>query len=233
MVPGAEHVPVRIPVAHGWIEADLLLPPSPHGLIICAHGSGSGRHSPRSEWVAAFLQARGFAALLADLLTTREAALTRGEFDIDSALLGERVVSLVDWVRHQPHLEHLPIGLLGGTTGAAAALLAAAARPRVVAAVVSGGGHPDLAAARLPDVIVPTLLIVAGLDGPGLKSNRRALASMPGVAHLEVVEGASHLFEEPDRLDQVAVMAAEWFAEWLRPHTHASAARAAGAQTAR
>ena len=207
--PAAVHIPVGTVV----LEADLGLPATapPAGLIIFAHGSGSGRYSPRNRFVARALEAQGWATLLADLLTAKEeTASGRLRFDID--LLSRRVVALVEWARQQPSLSTLSIGLFGASTGAAAALAAAAARPREIAAVVSRGGRPDLAERSLAAVTAPTLLIVGGADTQVLEYNRWAKDRMRGPTSLEVVPGATHLFEEPGALEHVASLAADWFA---------------------
>lgn len=207
---------VHIPTGTVTLEADLGLPAiaTPAGLIIFAHGSGSGRHSPRNQFVARALEADGWATLLADLLTAKEETADRASgrlrFDID--LLGKRVVALVEWARQQPSLRGLPIGLFGASTGAAAALAAAAARPREIAAVVSRGGRPDLVGGSLPRVTAPTLLIVGGADTSVIEHNRWAKDRMRCSTSLEIVPGATHLFEEPGALEHVAWRAAGWFA---------------------
>jgi dienelactone hydrolase len=227
---GAAPTPVVIPIDVGVLDADLGVPASSSGLVIFAHGSGSSRHSPRNKYVAGVLQARGLATLLADLLTAPEDAVdqrtARLRFDID--LLGTRVAAAIRWTRTQPALAGLPIGLFGASTGAAAALLAAAAEPAEVRAVVSRGGRPDLAGAALSHVEAPTLLLVGGLDGPVIDLNRQAAARMRGRVRLEIVPGASHLFEEPGTLEHVAARAAEWFDEWFRESAAARAADLSG-----
>jgi dienelactone hydrolase len=204
---------VRIPVGRERLAADFVVPDSPAGLVVFAHGSGSGRHSPRNQAVARALQMRGLATLLADLLTSEEEAIDRVSahlrFDID--LLGRRLIQLVDWARGQPDVGSLRIGLFGASTGAGAALVAAASRPHAVAAVVSRGGRPDLAAAALPRVIAPTLLLVGSLDTEVIQLNEWAKAQMCCPVTLDIIPGASHLFEEPGTLGQVASRAAAWF----------------------
>ncbi|MGH8947082.1 MAG: dienelactone hydrolase family protein [Acidimicrobiia bacterium] len=181
------------------------------GTVIFAHGSGSGRHSPRNRHVAEVLQRKGMQTLLLDLLTAEEERVdmvTREHrFDIDR--LSNRVVGAIDWLPDES-----PIGVFGASTGAAAALRAAAERPGRVFAVVSRGGRPDLAGDALPRVAAPTLLIVGGRDLTVLDINRQAQALMKAEVDLEVVPGATHLFEEPGTLDTVAELAADWF------HTH-------------
>jgi len=209
--------PVRLPLEGAVLDADLGLPDRPRGVVVFAHGSGSSRHSPRNQFVAQRLQVEGFGTLLADLLTPAEKAVDqhtgRLRFDID--LLGQRVIALVDWLRRHPALAELSIGLFGASTGAAAALVAAAERPDDVAAVVSRGGRPDLAGSALSRVTAPTLLLVGGLDTTVIDLNRSAERQMRGVVDLEIVEGASHLFEEPGTLDVVAARAGAWFNDHL------------------
>ncbi|ATQ68526.1 MULTISPECIES: dienelactone hydrolase family protein [Methylosinus] len=190
----------------------LELPDNPSGLVLFAHGSGSSRYSPRNAFVAEALLARGFATLLMDLLTRNEARDRRNVFDIP--LLAGRVVEAIDWIIAEPALAELPIGLFGASTGAAAALAAAAQRPERVGAVVSRGGRPDLAGEDLARVTAPTLLIVGALDYEVLELNRQS----QGLLHdsrLDVVPGATHLFEEPGTLERVVALAADWFAEKL------------------
>src|SRR5205814_9695989 len=194
---------VAIPIAAGQIEADLRIPPSASGIVIFAHGSGSSRFSTRNRAVAEFLDTRGFGTLLLDLLTRDEEAVdiyTR-EHRFDIALLGRRVILATDWAQQRPDLQKLPVGYFGASTGAAAALIGAAARPAAVRAVVSRGGRPDLAGAALPNVQAPTLLIVGGDDEPVIEMNRDAMHRMRGQVALEIVPGATHLFEEPGTLE--------------------------------
>ncbi len=191
------------------LAGDLVVPADAHGLVVFAHGSGSSRLSPRNRYVAGVLQSHRLATLLLDLLTEAEADDRRKVFDIP--LLAERLGETVDWCRGERQLQTLPIGLFGASTGAGAALVAAAARPDEVAAVVSRGGRPDLAAGALPRVRAPTLLIVGGDDDVVLQLNREALAQMCCESELQVVPGATHLFEEPGTLERVAALAAAWF----------------------
>jgi putative phosphoribosyl transferase len=210
--------------ARGVALAGLLsVPRDAEGLVIFAHGSGSGRLSPRNQSVARALQENGLATLLFDLLTEAEErmdARTRAlRFDID--LLTDRLVGALDWASRQPRLAGLPIGLFGASTGAAAALRAAAARPDQVAAVVSRGGRPDLAGDALEAVRAPTLLIVGGDDPEVLALNRTAAGRLVAPHRVLIVRGATHLFEEPGALDEVARAAAEWLDRWLgRALTH-------------
>jgi putative phosphoribosyl transferase len=227
MISESQIVPIRVPIGTEALSADLALPPEPQGLVIFAHGSGSSRYSPRNQFVARTLQARGFATLLADLLTERDEAIDRTtavlRFDIE--LLGRRVVALIDWARAHPDLRLLPIGLFGASTGAAAAIVAAAARPRAVSAIVSRGGRPDLAGSALRIATAPTLLLVGGLDSVVIDLNRDAGARMRAEGRLEIVSGATHLFEEPGTLERVAARAGEWFANYLRPPGQSTDAR--------
>lgn len=195
------------------LGAELRSPPAPRGVVIFAHGSGSSRFSPRNQVVAQALVEAGWATLLLDLLTEAEAERRENVFDI--ALLGDRLVLAIDWVGGQPDLASAPIGLFGASTGAGAALRAAAARPRVVRAVVSRGGRPDLAGDALALVRAPTLLIVGGRDEPVIALNRRAMAGMAASVELQIVPGATHLFEEPGTLDEVIRLAKAWFGRHL------------------
>lgn len=204
---------VRIPVGRDLLMGDLRLPLAPVGLVVFAHGSGSSRHSTRNQSVARTLGHSGLATLLVDLLTEDEEAIdtdTRS-FRFDIPLLGRRLVAILDWVGSQPTLKGLPVGLFGASTGGAAALIAAAERPARVAAVVSRGGRPDLAAGALPRVAAPTLLLVGGRDEAVIALNEEARREMRAEVALEIVPGATHLFEEPGALEHVAVRSAEWF----------------------
>jgi dienelactone hydrolase len=209
---------VEVPVGATTLKADLRVPPTAKGLVIFAHGSGSSRFSGRNRQVAEFLGERGFATLLLDLLTAEEEAIDEVtmEFRFDIARLGPRVSAAADWVATRADVGRLPIGCFGASTGAAAALIAAAERPTAIAAVVSRGGRPDLAGEALVRVEAPTLLIVGGDDQPVIELNREAMRQMRGHVELEIVPGATHLFEEPGTLDQVADLAASWFARHLR-----------------
>jgi dienelactone hydrolase len=195
------------------LDADLAMPDEARGVVLFAHGSGSSRHSPRNRMVAGRLQGIGLATVLADLLTPDEERRDRatGALRFDIGLLARRVVGAVDWLGHQPGTAALPLGLFGASTGAAAALVAAAHRPDGIRAVVSRGGRPDLAGEALTLVRAPTLLIVGGRDEDVLDLNRRAAAVLPAEHALQVVPGATHLFEEPGALEQVAGWASEWF----------------------
>jgi putative phosphoribosyl transferase len=194
------------------LPGDLLFPEDARGLVVFAHGSGSSRLSPRNNYVASVLHAQKLATLLFDLLTESEAAERANVFDIP--LLGSRVEEALDWISTSDS-SHLPIGLFGASTGAAAALVAGAVRPASVAAVVSRGGRPDLAGQYLPKVVAPTLLIVGANDYTVLQLNREALTALRCEKRLQIVPGATHLFEEPGTLELAAQYAADWFAAHL------------------
>jgi pimeloyl-ACP methyl ester carboxylesterase len=206
------HEAVQIPSGAVALDADLRLPDGAVGLVIFAHGSGSSRFSRRNRAVAAALEDEGFATLLLDLLTAAEESVDEGtrEFRFDIDLLGNRVVTATDWAQVRRDLAPLPVAFFGASTGAAAALLAAAARPEITRAVISRGGRPDLAGKVLPHVQAPTLLIVGGNDGPVIDMNRQAMARMKAPVSLEIVPGATHLFEEPGALECVAALASDW-----------------------
>jgi putative phosphoribosyl transferase len=209
---------LHIPVGGMALDADLVIPEATRAVVLFAHGSGSSRHSPRNRYVARELQRAGLATVLADLLTPAEEqvdALT-GRLRFDIGMLGQRVTALTDWLAGERATASLPVGLFGASTGAAAALVAAAARPGSVAAVVSRGGRPDLAGDHMCTVRQPTLLIVGELDTVVIELNRAAMRKLGGEARLEIVPGASHLFEEPGALEQVARLARDWFT-WQIP----------------
>ncbi|NCT66221.1 MAG: alpha/beta fold hydrolase [Rhodanobacteraceae bacterium] len=205
---------VAVAAGDATLEGELCLPPDARGLVLFAHGSGSSRHSPRNRFVAAELNRAHLATLLFDLLVPAEDRDPAVRFDI--ALLARRLEAAVDWVGRDPLLCRLPLGLFGASTGAAAALRVAQSRPQRIAAVVSRGGRPDLVdKAQLATVQAPVLLIVGGADREVLELNRRAWSHLPDSADLTVVPGATHLFEEPLALEQVAQLATDWFARWL------------------
>ena len=208
---------VEVPAGAATLKADLRVPPAAKGLVIFAHGSGSSRFSGRNRHVAEFLGERGFATLLLDLLTAQEEAVDdrTAEYRFDIARLGPRVSAAADWAATRSDIGKLPIGCFGASTGAAAALMAAAERPAAIAAVVSRGGRPDLAGQALARVEAPTLLIVGGDDEAVIDLNREAMRQMRAHVELEIVPGATHLFEEPGTLDQVAALAARWFTRYL------------------
>jgi dienelactone hydrolase len=199
------------------LEGFLKIPPAPKGLVVFVHGSGSSRFSTRNHYVAELLQQSGLATLLFDLLTAEENRIdevTR-EYRFDIELLSQRTIATVDWLSEHPHLGTLSMGLFGASTGAAAALNAAKARPNEVECVVSRGGRPDLALPALPDVLAPTLLIVGGLDHEVLELNRLAQKALHSHCELIVIDGASHLFEEPGTLKAAALAAKNWFLQYL------------------
>ena len=210
---------VRVPARGHVLEGVLATPPAARGLVLFAHGSGSSRHSPRNRYVASELRQAGFATLLFDLLTPDEEGIDRRtaalRFDVD--LLEGRLAAAIRWAATRPETSDLAIGLFGASTGAAAALRAAAERPADVAAVVSRGGRPDLAGEALERVRAPVLLIVGGADEPVIELNQYALARLNCFKRLSIVPGATHLFEEPGALEEVARRAASWFDEYLPP----------------
>ena len=199
------------------LEGDLRIPSGASGIVLFAHGSGSSRHSPRNQFVANMLNEAGLATLLFDLLTADEERKDRytAQLRFDIRLLSQRVIEATEWLLHQEMTRTLPIGYFGASTGAAAALVAAAALPATVRAIVSRGGRPDLAGQVLTRVQAPTLLIVGGEDTQVIELNRLALALLPGDKRLEIVPGATHLFEEPGALEQVARLASDWFTRYL------------------
>ena len=204
---------VRVSAGPVSVAGHLTIPEHPVGVVVFAHGSGSSRHSPRNRYVAEVLNRAGLATLLFDLLTLDEERNRANVFDIE--LLARRLVDVTGWLASQPDTAALPVGYFGASTGAGAALVAAAHPWVNVAAVVSRGGRPDLAGSALTKVRAPTLLIVGGRDDVVLELNRRAQAMMPGECELTVVPGATHLFEEPGTLEQVAVLARDWFIDHL------------------
>jgi dienelactone hydrolase len=209
--------PVSIPPE--GLEGDLQIPATARGLVLFAHGSGSSRHSSRNRHVARLLQQGGFATLLMDLLTSEEEQVDMhtAQLRFNIPLLGERLVHAIDWLAEDADAGHLKMGVFGASTGAAAALMAAAERPTRANAIVSRGGRPDLAREALPQVTAPTLLIVGGDDGPVIEFNQWALAKLSAPKKLRIIPGATHLFEEPGALDEVARLAVDWFRRHLSP----------------
>lgn len=206
--------PVQLAVAGGMVEGTLELPDEAIGIVLFAHGSGSSRHSPRNNHVAAELRAARMGTLLMDLLTPVEDHDVKSRFNI--ALLTQRLDMAADFLRAHSATLTLPIGLFGASTGAAAALQLAAKRGNDIGAVVSRGGRPDLAGPPvLAKVRAPTLLIVGGLDDVVIELNRMAYDALQCEKHLEIVSGATHLFEEPGTLDTVAALASDWFSRHL------------------
>jgi dienelactone hydrolase len=209
---------VRVSTGDVTLDGDLQIPPRARGVVLFAHGSGSGRHSPRNKFVARQLNEEwGLATLLIDLLTREEetvdARTARLRFDI--GLLSRRLVGATDWLAAQEDTSGLRVGYFGASTGGGAALVAAAERPDAVGAVVSRGGRPDLAGPYLPRVQAPTLLIIGGEDRPVIAMNREAFAVLTCQKQLEIAPGATHLFEEPGALEKVADLAGRWFRDHL------------------
>ncbi|HKU44634.1 MAG TPA: dienelactone hydrolase family protein [Polyangiales bacterium] len=216
----ARSASVEIPVSTGMLHGDFVLPARPRGVVLFAHGSGSSRHSPRNRLVAATLQRAGLATLLMDLLTEQEERSERagGMLRFDVQLLGERLSGASTWLRQAAELRALRIGYFGASTGAAAALIAAAAEPERVSAVVSRGGRPDLVEPELLRLVTaPCLFIVGGDDREVLALNRQACSHLRHERRIEVIPGASHLFEEPGALEHVAALARDWLLHWLEP----------------
>ena len=208
---------VRIPVGDVRLDADLTVPDGARGVVAFAHGSGSSRHSPRNQAVAASLNDAELATLLLDLLTADEEAVdvrTR-QWRFDIPLLAGRMTAAVDWLGADARTAALPVGLFGASTGAAAALIAAADRPEAVRAVVSRSGRPDLAEDALGRVRAPTLLVVGGHDEPVIALNEQAAARLTCPHEVAIVPGATHLFDEPGTLEEVCRLAVSWFTRWL------------------
>jgi putative phosphoribosyl transferase len=219
-----QHTDLIVQAAGVGLEGSLAVPEGAVAIVVFAHGSGSSRQSPRNRFVADAFNTAGLATLLFDLLTPDEETIDRrtGALRFDIRLLADRLTGVVDWVGAQPATQALRVGLFGASTGAAAALIAAARRPNIVGAVVSRDGRPDLAADALPAVQAPTMLIVGGRDTQVIELNRQA-SELIGVEHnLTIVPGASHLFEEPGKLGEVAACAGDWFQQHLRRSSRAA-----------
>ena len=219
---GSSNKTYTVPVEEGiTLEGNLNIPENPRGLVLFVHGSGSSRFSPRNQFVARQLESAGLATFLIDLLTAREEEEDRytGHLRFDIPLLSRRVVAATDWLLSQPTTRNLKIGYFGASTGAAAALVAAAERPLAVGAVVSRGGRPDLAGSALPAVRAPTLLIVGSKDTQVIELNRMAFSLLRTEKRMEIIPGATHLFEEPGTLEKVAELAREWFTRYLSAET--------------
>ncbi|MBE7385663.1 MAG: dienelactone hydrolase family protein [Leptolyngbya sp. SIO1E4] len=199
------------------LTGNLVIPTNAQGIVLFAHGSGSSRRSPRNRYVAEVLQEACLATFLFDLLTVEEEQIDqltrRLRFDI--GLLTDRLIRATDWIRQNPTTRQLKIGYFGASTGSAAALMAAAECPDAVSAIVSRGGRPDLAGSTLTRIKVPTLLIVGGDDTPVVALNQKAYQYIPAEKHLKIIPGATHLFEEPGTLEQVAQLASQWFRKYL------------------
>jgi dienelactone hydrolase len=204
---------VSVPIDSIALEGNLVVPDRPPGIVLFAHGSGSGRHSPRNQLIAKTLNDSHIATLLIDLLTEEEERVdvqTR-HLRFDIPLLADRLAGAIDWLETHDETQALPVGLFGASTGAGAALIAAVSRPERVRAVVSRGGRPDLADQAIPAVAAPTLLIVGGNDDVVIALNQMTLDQLRCEKRLEIVPGATHLFEEPGTLEQAATLARDWF----------------------
>jgi len=209
---GEVHIPV---LENAFLTGDLVIPQNAKGIIVFAHGSGSSRHSSRNKQVAETLREAGFATLLFDLLTVGEDQNYQNRFNID--LLTDRLINVTDWFKSDEKTGGYVLGYFGASTGAAATLRAAASLEDTIMAVVSRGGRPDLAGYALKEVTAPTLLIVGGLDTEVIELNRQAYASLKAEKEMRIIDGASHLFEEPGKLEEVAAIAVEWFNQYLVP----------------
>ena len=216
-VPAPHEQPVDVAAGSVRLEGTLGVPAGARSVVVFAHGSGSSRHSPRNRYVAEELRATGLGTLLFDLLTPNEETMDAraGELRFDIGLLADRLVGAIDWLAGQQPTRAMRVGLFGASTGGAAALVAAARSPGRVGAVVSRGGRPDLAGEALPAVSAPTLLIVGERDEVVIDLNERAMAQMTAPVNLEIVPGATHLFEEPGALEEVARLAGDWFTRYL------------------
>jgi pimeloyl-ACP methyl ester carboxylesterase len=209
---------LKIPVGEVEVEGNLFLPTDTHSIVVFAHGSGSSRFSPRNQYVAKEFNKANMGTLLFDLLTPveeEEDELT-AEYRFNIPLLAARLVGSTQWLRNDPQTRNLKLGYFGASTGAAAALIAAAKLPDEVSAVVSRGGRPDLAGEYLRDVKAPTLLLVGGDDEEVIELNKQAQAQMSNESKLVIVPGATHLFEEPGKLEEVAKFSIDWFQRYLR-----------------
>ena len=217
-MPLLEEGLVQVGIDSIALDGNLLVPSGATGIILFAHGSGSSRFSSRNRYVASTLREGNLGTLLIDLLTPQEETRDNvtGELRFDIGMLADRLIGTVEWLRALPELRGKKIGLFGASTGGGAALVAAAAKPKLIQAVVSRGGRPDLAGAALPRVEAPTLLIVGGDDVPVIAMNRQAYDQLRCERRLEIVPGATHLFEEPGTLESVADLAREWFTHYLR-----------------
>jgi putative phosphoribosyl transferase len=213
----AEECPVKVKAGKVTLDGSLCIPPRVKGVVLFAHGSGSSRLSPRNKFVAHVLQNSDIGTLLFDLLTREEEIVDdrTAKFRFDIKLLSKRLVEATDWLLDYLGAENAKIGYFGASTGAAAALIAAAERPQIVQTVVSRGGRPDLAAAALPKVKAATLLLVGGDDTEVIEMNKEALAKLKSEKSLVIIPGATHLFEEPGALEQVARLASDWFLKYF------------------
>jgi putative phosphoribosyl transferase len=209
---------VEIPAGQRSVRGSLILPPERRGMVVFAHGSGSGRFSPRNQAVAEAMRDVGMGTLLIDLLEEDEAQDRRKVFDIE--FLADRLVAAADWLHRDSETRDLRLGYFGASTGAGAALVAAARQPGQIGAVVSRGGRPDLAGQSLAKVTAPTLLLVGGRDEEVIELNRQALAVLRCTKEMVIIPGATHLFPEPGALEEVARLAQNWFLRFLIPGSH-------------
>jgi putative phosphoribosyl transferase len=209
---------VKIPTGSVVVEGNLTVPSGAKGVVLFAHGSGSSRFSPRNQYVAKFFNAQKIGTLLFDLLTNEEDQedIETAEYRFNINLLAERLIGATEWLKKDPDTKNIVFGYFGASTGAAAALIAAAKLPNDIAAVVSRGGRPDLAANYLPRVVAPTLLLVGGLDTVVIELNRQAMEQMSAEKKLVIIPGATHLFEESGKLEEVAKLSTDWFLRYLR-----------------
>jgi len=209
---------VKIPIGSVVVEGNLTVPSGAKGVVLFAHGSGSSRFSPRNQYVAKFFNAQKIGTLLFDLLTNEEDQedIETAEYRFNINLLAERLIGATEWLNKDPDTKNIVFGYFGASTGAAAALIAAVKLPNDIAAVVSRGGRPDLAANYLPRVVAPTLLLVGGLDTVVIELNRQAMEQMSAEKKLVIIPGATHLFEEPGKLEEVAKLSTDWFLRYLR-----------------
>ena len=212
-------IEARIPTGDVMLDGNLTLPAEANGIVIFAHGSGSGRFSPRNNFVAGVLNGAGLGTLLFDLLTKEEEAIDRraGRLRFDISLLSQRLLAVTDWLLAQSDMRGVRLGYFGASTGGAAALVAAVERPEALRAIVCRGSRTDMAAGVLAEVAAPTLLIVGEADTQVLTWNRESFAELRGEKRLEIIPGATHLFEEPGKLEEVARLATGWFVEHLKP----------------
>ena len=214
MIMETETSSVEIPVGKVSLKGILRFGRKQQGMIIFSHGSGSSRLSSRNNYIAEYLKDQGFSSLLFDLLTEKEDQVYENRFDIE--LLANRLIRVTQWLIQDEDIPDVPIGYFGASTGAASALIAGANMGNEISAIVSRGGRPDLAMPILDKVIVPTLLIVGGDDIPVIELNKKAYDSLAGIKKIEIVEGATHLFSEPGKLDEVAVLSMNWFQTYLK-----------------
>ena len=220
-MPNPEEGVVHVPAGGVNLEGNLIVPEGAQGIVLFAHGSGSSRHSSRNRFVAEFLRSAGLGTLLIDLLTSEEEQvdLRTRHLRFDLELLANRLVSATDWLAGRPETQGASVGLFGASTGGGAALIAATKRPDRIGAVVSRGGRPDLAKEYLPLVKAPTLLIVGANDTPVVGMNREAFDRLTSTKEMTLVAGATHLFEEPGALEEVARLATDWFVRYLTPNS--------------